>query len=178
MALTVEDGAGNAAADAFVSLEACDAYCIAHGLADWTGATRSPPEDDEAAIRRATAWLSGAFTWKGSKLNGRSQALAWPRVNVTDEEWNEVASDTVPVEIVQACCIAAAYERANPGGLSPAVTIGNRVKSKGVGPLRKEYFAAPMTPEAMRPVLTRVRDVIGGLLSDSSNSLVGRVVRG
>lgn len=178
MSLTVEDGTGLAAADAFVSVDDCDAYCTAQGLNGWTSATRSPAADDEAAIRRATSWLSNSFTWKGYKLNGRSQALAWPRTDVEDEEGEDVASDEVPAEIVQACCIAAAYERANPGGLSPSVTLQNRVKAKGVGPLRKEFFAAPMTAESARPILTLVNDLIGGLLSGGNNALVGRAIRG
>lgn len=178
MALTVEDGTGLAAADAFVSVADCTTYCTDHGLTDWTGAERSPPEDDEAAIRRATAWLSNAFTWKGYRLNGRSQALAWPRTGVEDDEGEDVASDEVPVEIVQACCAAAAYERANPGGLNPAVTMTDRVRRERVGPLEVEYAASSMTADAARPILTQVMDMVGGLLSTSSNALVGTLVRG
>lgn len=177
MALTVEDGTGLADADAFVSVADCTAYCEAQGLTDWTGAARSPAEDDEAAIRRATTWLSSSFTWGGSRTNGRDQALSFPRIDLTDAGDEDVASDEVPVEIVQACCIAAAYERTNPGGLSPTVTLGGRVKAKRVGPLGKEYFAAPMTAEAMRPVLTQVRDMVSGLMGTSSVAYAGRAVR-
>lgn len=177
MALTVETGAGLADADAFVSVADCTTFCEARGLTGWTERT-SDPDADEAAIRRATAWLSSAFTWKGSRTNGRDQALAWPREDVEDGEGEEVPSDELPVEIVQACCVAAAYERANPGGLTPNVTLTNRVKSKGIGPLRKEYFAAPMSADAVRPVLTQVRDIVSGLLATGSNGLSGRVVRG
>lgn len=176
MALVVETGAGLSNADAFVSVADCTTYCTNQGLTGW-GSTRDA-DLDEAAIRRATTWLSNSFTWKGSKLNGRAQALAWPRTDVEDEEGEDVASDEVPAEIVTACCIAASYERANPGGLSPNVTLHNRVKSKGIGPLRKEFFAAPLTADAMRPILTQVTDLISGLQAAGSSSLVGRVVRG
>jgi hypothetical protein len=178
MPLIVEDGTGLSAADALVSVDDCTTYCTDHGLTDWTGATRSPPEDDEAAIRRATAWLSNAFTWKGTRTNGRDQALAFPRTNCTDGEGEDIASDEVPVEIVQACCIAAAYERGNPGGLNPAVTLTDRVKSERVGPIATEYASTTMSADAARPILTRVMDIIGGLLSGGSNSLVGTAVRG
>jgi hypothetical protein len=177
MTLTVEDGTGLAAADAFVSVANCDTYCTSHGLTDWTDAT-SDPDADEAAIRRATAWLSTAFRWSGAKLNGRSQALAWPREDATDGEGEDIATDEVPVEIVQATCIAAAYERANPGGLSPSVTMTDRVKRERVGSLEVEYAGAAQTPESARPVLTRVMDLIGGLTSGASVSYVGRAVRG
>lgn len=178
MTLTVETGTGSATADAFVSVETCDAYCEAQGLTDWTSATRSPADDDEAAIRRATTWLSNSFSWKGTRLNGRSQALAWPREDVVDEEGEEVATDELPAELVNACCIAAAYERANPGGLTPTVTLTDRVKREKVGPLEVEYVANAPDAESARPVLTLVRDMIAGLLATGSNSLVGRAVRG
>src|SRR5690606_20156005 len=117
-------------ADAFATVEQVTDYAEAHGLADWTGAERSPPEPDEAAIRRATAWLSAGFAWKGTRLNGREQALGWPRAGVTDADGQEVDAETIPAEIVQACCIAAAFERANPGGLAPVVDLTARVKSE------------------------------------------------
>lgn len=177
MALNVEDGTGLPDADAFVSVEDCDAYCEAQGLSDWTSATRSPAEDDEAAIRRATTWLSNTFSWKGSKLNGRAQALAWPRTDVEDGDGEDVASDEVPVEIVQACCIAAAYERANPGGLTPTVALTDRVKREKVDVLEIEYVTAPANADASRPTLTLVQDMIAGLLARTTNPLVATAVR-
>lgn len=177
MTLTVEDGTGLANADAFVSLEDCDDYCTAQGLTDWTSATRSPADDDEAAIRRATTWLSNSFTWKGSRVNGRAQALAWPREDVVDDEGEDVAEDEVPIEVEQATCIAAAYERANPGGLTPSVTMVDRVKREKVDVIEVEYAVAPMSAEAARPTLTLVLDMIAGLLAGAQNPLVGTAVR-
>lgn len=175
MALTVEDGTGQAAADAFVSVADCAAYCAANGRTTWED---GDADTWEPAIRRATSWLSTAFTWKGYRTNGRSQALAWPRTDVEDAEGEAVSSDEVPVEIVQACCEAAVYELANPGGLSPTVTLTDRVKSRQVGPIRREFFNAPATAEAARPVLLRVRELVSGLAAASSNPLVGTAVRG
>lgn len=176
--LIVEDGTGLADANAFASLETVDDYCTAHGLTDWTGESRSPSDDDEAAIRRATTWLSNSFSWKGYKLNGRTQALAWPRTDVEDEEGEDVASDEVPAEIAQACCIAAAYERANPGGLTPSVVMTDRVKRERIASIEVEYASTSNSADAARPVLVLVMDLISGLLSAGSNSLVGTVVRG
>lgn len=178
MALTVEDGTGLPEADAFVSVEDCDAYCTAQGLTGWTGATRSPPDDDEAAIRRATAWLSTSFAWKGSRALGRVQALAWPRSDATDGEELDIDDDEVPIEVVQATCIAAAFERANPGGLMPTVTLTERIKREKVGPLETEYAVATPSPDAAKPVLTSVAALIDGLLSTSGgNPLVGSSAR-
>lgn len=176
MTLTVEDGTGLAAADAFVSVEDCDTYCTAHGLTDWTDAT-SDPDADEAAIRRATTWLSTAFKWSGTKLNGRAQALAWPRVDATDGDGEDIETDEVPAEIVEATCIAAAYERANPGGLAPAVVMADRVKREKVGSLEVEYAGVANTPDAARPVLTRVLDLVDGLIGGGVVAYAGRAVR-
>ena len=56
--------------------------------------------------------------------------------------------------------------------------LTGRVKSEQIGPIRTEYVYAGMSAEAARPVLLLVRDLIGGLLSASSNALVGTAVRG
>lgn len=175
MALVVTPGAANA--DAFATVDAVTAYCEDMGITDWTGAARSPVDDDEAAIRRATRWLSTAFSWKGTRTNARSQALAWPRTDVEDAEGETVDPDTIPTEIVQACCVAAAYERANPGGLTPEVDMTARVKAERVGPLSTEYFSAPMNAQASRPVLLAVREIVGGLVAGSANPLVGTSAR-
>lgn len=175
MALIVTAGASDA--DAFVSVAACDAYCAAQGLTDWTGAASSPADIKEAAIRRATAYLSNAFSWKGYRVNGRSQSLAWPRADVEDEERNAVASDTIPVEIVQACCHIAAAEAANPGVMNPAVDLTARIKREKIGPIETEYAGVGNQAELSRPVLLVVGDLVGGLIAGGTNSLVGTAVR-
>lgn len=175
MALVVTPG--SATADSFVSLADCDTYCEAHGLTDWTSVADSPAEPKEAALRRATAFLSSAFTWKGSRTDGRSQALAWPRTDVEDAEGETVAEDAIPVEIVQATCMIAAKELASPGYMSPAVVLADRVKRERVGPIEVEYMGGAMTPEASRPILTLVEDMVSGLLATGGGGLVGTAVR-
>lgn len=175
MALVTTPGASSA--DSFVSVADCETYCAAHGLTDWTGAADSPADIKEAALRRATAFLSNSFTWKGSKANGRSQALAWPRTEVYDGEGDEVSSTTIPVEIVQATCIIAAKEVVTPGYMNPAVVMTDRVKSERVGPLATEYVTASFGPEASRPVLLQVNDLVGGLIATSGSAIVGSALR-
>jgi hypothetical protein len=168
---------GSASADSFASLAECEAYCLAQGLTDWTGAADSPAEPKEAALRRATAFLSNSFTWKGAKANGRSQALAWPRTDVEDEEGDEVDAETIPVEIVQATCIIAVRELVTPGYMNPAVVMTDRVKSERVGPLAVEYQTTSFGPEAARPVLLQVNDLVGGLVSTTGSAIVGSALR-
>tara|TARA_R110002051_G_scaffold230715_1_gene292709 strand:+ start:228 stop:758 length:531 start_codon:yes stop_codon:yes gene_type:complete len=175
--MTLTATPGSATADAFVTVADCDTYCTAHGLTDWTGATASPADDKEAAIRRATAYLSNAFSWKGWKTNARAQALAWPRIGVEDEEGNTVASDAIPVEIVQACCHIAAAEAATPGVMNPTVDLTARVKREKVGPLETEYASVANQAELSRPVLLVIGDLVGGLIAAGTNSLVGSAIR-
>lgn len=168
--------AGSSTADAYVSVEDATTYHAARGHDAWV--TDGYQATHEAAIRRATAWLSVSFSWKGYRTNGRDQALAWPRTDVLDAEDEEVDSDAIPTEIVHACCEAALYELQNPGGLTPNVTLTERVKSERVGPIAVEYATMPNSPELARPTLTLVRDLVSGLVSGSGNALVGTAVRG
>lgn len=172
MPLIVTPGASNA--DAFISLAAFKAYCDAVGY-DYSA--YDDTDEIEPAIRRGTTHLSNSFSWKGSRTNGRGQALAWPRSGATDGEGEDIPSDEIPAEIERACCEAGWYELQNPGGLNPAVNLSQRVKAKGIGPLRKEYFPTANTVEAARTTLTGLSDMVKDLVSGSGNALVGRLER-
>src|SRR4051812_4464605 len=82
MSLILEDGTGLANADTFASLAAFEAYW------DQRGFDYSSYDDDaiEAALRRASSYLSNSFSWAGYRVKGRAQALAWPRFDVVDSE--------------------------------------------------------------------------------------------
>lgn len=160
MALVVEDGTGLANADAFVSLAYADAYHSARGNTAWTGTD----EAKEQAIRRATAFLSNAYRWKGERAQGRDQALAWPRSWVDDIEGHAVSATSVPWEVEQATCEVALRELTTPGTMTPDVTLTDRVRSEQVGPLRVEYLGLTSS-DAARPVLTVVNDLVRGLVA-------------
>lgn len=164
MTLTVTPG--SATADAFVSLADCNTYCTAHGLTDWAGSDSLK----EAAIRRATTYLSTAFSWKGIPSNGREQALAWPRTWVEDADGYAVEGDTIPREVVNACCEIAAREVVTPGFMSPDVVLAERVKSETVGPISTTYMDNGAA-SAARPVLLLVRDMLSPLISGGSGSI-------
>ncbi len=82
MALTVETGSGASDSDALITLAYADAYHSALGNSTWTGTDALK----EAAIRRATAYVSESYNWDGVRSNGRNQALEWPRTGVIDQE--------------------------------------------------------------------------------------------
>lgn len=172
MALTVENGTGIGTADAFVSLADCGAYHTAYQNAAWGTAAEA---DQEAAIRRATDWISNYFHWKGYRVRGRDQALEWPRTSVYDRNQWLVASNTVPREVVNATCEAALLELTAPGTLTPVITMTDRVRSEKVGDIAVEYIASTRTSDA-RPRVSRISDMLRGL-TRGADGYSGRATR-
>lgn len=75
----LEDATGKADANAYVSVEECDAYHLGHLYASaWDGATA---DQKKAAVVMATRVVDYAVTWKGQRKSD-TQALAWPRIQV------------------------------------------------------------------------------------------------
>ncbi|MEN9060009.1 DnaT-like ssDNA-binding protein [Ponticoccus litoralis] len=175
MALTVETGAGLPDADALVSLAYVDAHHEAQGNAGWAGEDAAK----EAAIRRASRYLSNSYRWQGYKLRARAQSLAWPRSGVVDDEGNGIPSEEVPDEVKQACAEIALRELEAPGAMTPDYTPSERIKAEKFGPVSFEYDMSRTDAESVRPVLLIVRDLIGPLLSHRGGSrLAGSAVRG
>lgn len=139
MALTVEDGTGLAAADAYVSVADCDAYCDALGRTFSTGSTG----DKESAIRRATQSIDALYRTRfpGVRLKYRAQALEWPRAGAVDARGASVPSDAIPVEIEMATYEAAVRELAESGSTMPDLERGGAIKSISAGSVSIEYGA-------------------------------------
>jgi hypothetical protein len=166
MALIVETGTGSASSDSFVSVVDCDNYHSDLGNAAWTGTQA----DKEAALRRATAYVSTGFTFTGKRTNGRSQALAWPRTGVTDREGVEIADDEVPYEVVDATCEAALFEIATPNGLLPTVVMMDNIKTDKVGDVSTTYQDAPKSADEARPILSKLETLMADLLASPNGS--------
>jgi hypothetical protein len=165
MALTLEDGSCVPTANAFVSRAALIAFAADYHPATTVGDDTTT----DAAIMRASAWLSTFPDWDGSMTCGRGlQGLAWPRKDVTDCNGDEVPDDEVPQEVEMATFVAALAELESPGILTPSITPGQVVKRVKVDVIEEEY----MTPrdqginamqdaiETLRPVLTAVTDLL------------------
>lgn len=171
MALIVEDGTGKPDAESYVSAADADAYHAARGNAGWTGAEAAK----EAALRRATEYLDGAYRsrWQGLAVTAE-QGLAWPRRNV----WFNVGwlrSDFVPVQVERACCECALRELQSPGSLAPDLVPGERVVSETVGPLEVEYADNGGSDVASPLVLTAVDRLLAPVLR--SAAAAGLVLR-
>jgi hypothetical protein len=142
MSLITEDGTGRPDAESYTSVAEADAYHNLRGNSLWSTITT---EEKEQALRRGTDFLSETYRplWKGYRLNG-VQTLDWPRTFVYLEAFVHgavgtypylVASDIVPREVKNACCLMAL--KAAGGELSPDLKQG--IKSKTVGPIKTEY---------------------------------------
>jgi hypothetical protein len=114
--LVVEDGSGLANANSYASVADGDAYHDAHLYA--TGWTAATTPNKEKALAMATRLIDEEFQFNGYRANS-SQALQWPRVRCPDPDAGGstvvilasmpnveayVASDKVPVRVVQATC--------------------------------------------------------------------------
>jgi hypothetical protein len=165
MALTIETGSGAADTEAYADADAYIAWHTAH----WGTAPTAAEAAIEAAIRRGVAFLDG-LRWVGSRANGRSQALAWPRQDAVDGEGNEIAEAEIPAEVIDAQHALTRAELASPGTLSPDVTLGGQKVLVGVDSLRWEVQKTANTVEAQRATVTAAMDRIAGLLAGGGSA--------
>lgn len=173
MALVVETGTGAADAESYGSVADCAAYAAARGLTF----AAIPAPDAEAALRRATAFIDGKRgRFPGYRLNGRDQALEWPRTGASDAAGNAIASNSIPVEIVRATFEAAVRELAKPGSLSPDLTPAIRMKRVKAGPVETETEYAGGGFNAATSFST-IESILAGLLGARS-AIFGTAVRG
>ena len=168
MALVVEMGEGLSSprADSYSSLEEIEAYANAHGLTFVT----SPAEPAEAAARRASVWLDGAYRDRlpGTRTNGRDQALQWPRSDAKDIDGNEIADNEIPAEWKAAHAEASIKEFNAPGTLSPDLERGGDIKRMKAGSVEVEYKdGAPATT-----VFSAIDAILSGLIVTKKSATV------
>lgn len=130
MTIIVEDGAGKADAETYVSVVVADAYHTAMGNTAWTGADAAK----EIALRRATQYLDNRYTYRGTRLTS-TQALEWPRVGY-ELGWR-VEAWPVP-NLRDACCEAALRALTDPLQTDVAA---DQVTEETVGPITVKYAA-------------------------------------
>lgn len=156
MALTVEDGSIVAGADSYISLATADAYWTEHGSpTSWTDATDA---EKEAALRYATQWVDGKFSWKGN-VKDNEQVLDWPRYNVYDDEGRLVSADSIPEKVQEATA-----EMANnhiDAAVNVALARGGATTRETVGPITVEYLDWA-NPETDYPYVKRLLQPYAG----------------
>ena len=156
MALIIEDGTGKVDAESYASVSDASTYFTAYDAAfaaTWGGLATGVQEE---ALRNATQYIENRYRgrWKGCKET-KEQALAFPRVDLCDEDGYEVSG--IPVRLLQATAEAA--KRAYSADLEPDLTVDRNIasESRGLDVLRKSvsYIGAKPT-EARFTVIDRL----------------------
>lgn len=137
MSIIVETGTALPNAESYASVAAADARCAAFGLASWAALAN---DAKEIALRGATRFMVAVYRtrWAGRRCT-REQALDWPRYDVCVDDF-VVVSNTVPVEVVNACIDLAARAGAGEELLPDLDTGNNQIKRDKTGPLETEYY--------------------------------------
>lgn len=177
MSFEVEDGSGSATANSYLSVSTADAYHAARGNSTWTEASTSPDQGKHAALVRATQAIDALYRgrWPGTKLNGRLQALEWPREDAEDAEGEEIAEDEIPAEVIDATCEAALRELIDAGSMMPDFERGGAVKSVKAGSVAVEFAGNAQAATAF----TLIDGILAPLLGENPQPLYyGRAIRG
>lgn len=133
MALIVETGAVVAGAESYATIAQANAYHMNYNNAAWDAADS---EVQEAALRKATAYIDGRYRFRGERASSL-QVLAWPRVAVAVGGY-ELPYSAIPAKLVAATCELAL--RALTGELVADVTT-QHVESVRVGPISRTMSA-------------------------------------
>lgn len=169
--LVVEDGTGVADANAYVSMDECSTYASDRGLTF----TSSPSSPGEQSIIRATAALDGSYrySYPGYRTIGRQQGLEWPRTAAYDYEGVVIDTNTVPIEVRQACCEIAIRELADPGSFLPDLERGGFIRTMKAGSVEIQYGGSNPTT-----VYTLIDSIMSRLVGATQAPFTGTSVRG
>ncbi len=166
---TVEDGTGLAAANSYATVEEADTYTTSiYGASTaWAGLDT---EGKQMCLIQATQYLDNSYQgqWRGNRAN-ETQALAWPRSSMEDDDGYAIDSDVVPQKLKDACCELALRVAAGDALHGVVTQTGSVIKeSKTIGPITvsKEYASAKPAGYLYPKVAALVRGLIyvGGRL--------------
>jgi hypothetical protein len=169
MALVVEDGTGVPNAESYLSVSGLQTYCANRNLS--LGNTVEV-NVLEAALRVATEYLEGRYygKWYGTPST-ETQALSWPRENVSKPSGGFYAVTAMPAALLAATAQIAQREVTNPGSLLPDSVSSQRIKSKSVGPVSVTYADSSSSSSSDLPNMPVVEDLLRPLLSSGNSGL-------
>ena len=130
--LTVEDGTGISNADSYQSLATFQAYCASRGY----GHSKYTDEECEIALRVGAVYLDQYGRFRGIKKTG-TQALEFPRTDLTDDSGYEITG--VPLRVKQAQA-ELAWRHLTGTVLFKDEKRGGMVKTETVGPISTTYM--------------------------------------
>ncbi len=179
--LVVEDGTGlvSPKSNCYASLADSWTYHESVGHTAWTAIPVSPQNDLQAQAKlRGAAYIDRKYAtqWPGTRVNGREQGMAWPREDALDQEGEEIASDSVPKEVIVAAYEAEWREFQNPGALSPDVVAAQQVLSEKVGSLAVTY-SNTTSKTATIPTVTEIDDGLANIIGTRSGTQNSNVER-
>jgi hypothetical protein len=145
MALVVEDGTGKTDAETYISQADATTYHATYtGSAEWVAASSAAKD---MALRKATIYLDLHYArrWRGSRTN-ETQALAWPRSGVWDDDVIEVDDDVIPVNLKRACAEVALRVILGDDLQAPVTEPGDVIsESVAVGPISEsKTYSGPV----------------------------------
>ncbi|GJE00556.1 DnaT-like ssDNA-binding protein [Methylobacterium isbiliense] len=192
--LIVENGTGLPDAESYVSVAEACAYHLARRNDAWLD-PEVPDEFREAALVRATAFIDATYRdrFPGYRVQGRVQALEWPRVSaftlVPDNGRSAaflpgqdplfrsgvdaIPSTEIPREVVAAVCEAALRELTEPGSLSPDLERGGAIKRLAAGSVEIEYAGGAPASTTFQAIGLALASLLL-----PANPYSGRAVRG
>ena len=158
-------------ADSYFTIAEADAYFAARGVATWWGSN----DAKEVAARRGTAYVDNAYRakWIGLRYS-EFQALAWPRVDVVDDDGYTIGATVIPPRVKQAA-MEAALLALGGATLEPTLERGGQIKSisKSVGPLSKSVTYEDGAPAIDRYLV--IERLLRGLVRANPGSGSGNV---
>jgi len=142
----VEDGTGLSNANSYLSVADADTYhANVTRSSDWTAATAASREN---GLIVATQYLYIRFQgrWRGYR-NTRSQALAWPRYSVEDDDGYVLDAASLPQKLQDACAEMALRVVLGDNLLGTVTETGEIVsESVSVGPISESKTYAGGKP--------------------------------
>ena len=129
MAITLVEAVGAANSNTYATLVEAEAYMETLVFKDdWANEVN---DEHKKAVLVQAARLMDTLRWKGTRSYPLTQALAWPRANVTDREGFVIPSTTLPAVLKNAQCefalrLLGEDRAADAGGLVPeSASVGS-----------------------------------------------------
>lgn len=152
-AFEVETGAGSPSSNSYVGLD--EAETVAEeNLRHRESWALMDDEERQRALVYATRILDASYIWNGKRA-GKDQALAWPRVEVLDQEGDELPSDALPRSLRSATVFMAIHSIGNDPLSIESKRRLSSVSADGLkASFREDSFGVPtIVPDFVRYLL-------------------------
>lgn len=170
--MALDTTVGGADSDSYATIDQADTYAEKHGVDAWL-LSSVDETSKEQALRRACQALDGGYRkrFPGSRVNGREQALEWPRDNAYDCGGCEIDATAIPEEIKRAQIEFAFRELAKPGSLAPDVILSQAKVLTQVGPVQWTPLSKSASAGTLAPTITKVNELLGCILRPAGSFL-------